>query len=220
MDKLEEMLKILGVKKTATKEQIKKAYRKKSKKLHPDAGGSPEEFAKLNRAYEILMDDFKRAKYENGFNPIGDIEKEANAFLFETFQNSIGDKLIDIFGTSKVLPHVEKKIENGILQYQKEIHDAQLERKRFEKIKDCVLVKNDIENFYKDMVNKNIELNNSKIQFAKFKMDILNKAKEILKNYYEPHSDPTTAVFNLTQKQQDERRAFFNDGMMSLATQI
>ena len=54
----------LGLSKTATKKQIRDAYRKKAKYAHPDTGGSPEKFALVRRAHDILADDARRAKYD------------------------------------------------------------------------------------------------------------------------------------------------------------
>lgn len=55
---------LLGVKKTATVKQVREAYRKKAKKAHPDHGGTPEGFAELKRAHDILIDPDRRAKYD------------------------------------------------------------------------------------------------------------------------------------------------------------
>lgn len=56
----------LGVDKTATQEQIKKAYRKKAKKTHPDvaAGGDSSEFHKVAKAYNVLMNPETRRRYD------------------------------------------------------------------------------------------------------------------------------------------------------------
>jgi len=55
---------ILGVKKTATPDEIKKAFRKLARKHHPDAGGDEEKFKEINEAYETLADEEKRAAYD------------------------------------------------------------------------------------------------------------------------------------------------------------
>jgi curved DNA-binding protein len=54
----------LGVQKTATPEEIKKAFRTKARTMHPDAGGSEEDFKKVNEAYEVLSDVKKRKEYD------------------------------------------------------------------------------------------------------------------------------------------------------------
>ena len=58
---------ILGVSKDATKDEIKLAFRKKARTLHPDVNKAPdaeEKFKELGKAYETLMDDNKRATYD------------------------------------------------------------------------------------------------------------------------------------------------------------
>ncbi|WP_146548248.1 molecular chaperone DnaJ [Rummeliibacillus suwonensis] len=58
---------ILGLEKTASKDEIKKAYRKLSKKYHPDLNkepGAEEKFKEIAEAYEVLSDDQKRARYD------------------------------------------------------------------------------------------------------------------------------------------------------------
>lgn len=58
---------ILGVEKTATKEEIKSAFRKKARQLHPDVNKAPdaeEKFKELGKAYETLSDDEKRELYD------------------------------------------------------------------------------------------------------------------------------------------------------------
>ena len=61
---------ILGVPKSASADDIKKAYRKLAKKFHPDQNKTDpkakEKFAEANSAYEILGDDKKRGQFDRG----------------------------------------------------------------------------------------------------------------------------------------------------------
>lgn len=54
----------LGVGKKASRKQIREAYRRSAKAAHPDTGGSPEKFALVKRAHDVLTDDERRAKYD------------------------------------------------------------------------------------------------------------------------------------------------------------
>lgn len=57
--------KTLGIDNTATKDQIKKAYRKLSLQFHPDRpNGNAEKFKKINEAYETLNDEQKKKMYD------------------------------------------------------------------------------------------------------------------------------------------------------------
>lgn len=59
---------ILGVKRDATQNEIKSAYRKLAKKYHPDVNKTPEASAKfkdINEAFEVLGDKDKRARYDS-----------------------------------------------------------------------------------------------------------------------------------------------------------
>lgn len=61
---------ILGVEKTATTEEIKKAFRKVARETHPDANPddpeAEERFKKAAEAYEVLSDADRRARYDRG----------------------------------------------------------------------------------------------------------------------------------------------------------
>ena len=55
---------ILGVKRDATDDQIKKAFRKLAAKYHPDAGGDEQKFKEVSEAYTTLSDPEKRKEYD------------------------------------------------------------------------------------------------------------------------------------------------------------
>lgn len=60
----QELYDVLEVEKDATQAQIKKAYYALARVAHPDKGGDPEKFKKIQAAYEVLKDEDKRKKYD------------------------------------------------------------------------------------------------------------------------------------------------------------
>jgi len=63
---MEDYYNILEVSDTATSDEIKKAYRKKSKEFHPDVNPDGEnQFKKIAEAYDVLSDPDKKQRYDN-----------------------------------------------------------------------------------------------------------------------------------------------------------
>jgi hypothetical protein len=60
---------VLGVSKQATREEIRRAYRRRARRLHPDHGGDPRSFIALSTAYQTLSDAEQRRLYEAGGQP-------------------------------------------------------------------------------------------------------------------------------------------------------
>ncbi|HRJ90677.1 MAG TPA: molecular chaperone DnaJ [Candidatus Saccharibacteria bacterium] len=99
---------VLGVSKTASDDEIKKAFRKAAVKHHPDKeGGSEEKFKEINEAYEVLKDKQKRQRYDQfGHAGVGGSSGGGNPF--EGFNGGFGGQNVhfdfgdgglgDIFG--------------------------------------------------------------------------------------------------------------------------
>lgn len=90
---------ILGVERSATEAEIKKAFRKLAAKHHPDKPtGNEEKFKEVNEAYEILGDAEKRAKYDQfGSGFTGGQQFDPSDFGFGNFGGGQGGGFSDFF---------------------------------------------------------------------------------------------------------------------------
>lgn len=97
---------VLGISKSATDEEIKKAYRTLAKKYHPDVSSEPnaaEKFKEVQEAYDVLKDPQKRAQYDRfgfqdpnqgfgggGFNGFSGFSTGSGESIFDDIFNMFG----------------------------------------------------------------------------------------------------------------------------------
>ncbi|MDO5307365.1 MAG: molecular chaperone DnaJ [bacterium] len=124
---------ILGVEKNASKDEIKSAFRKLARKLHPDVNKEPDaeaKFKKLGQVYDTLMDDNKRATYDRfgedglknaGFNTQGPF---ADGFgdLSEVFSSFFGN--FGFGGASRRDPNAPQRGDDLRLDIELEFEEA------------------------------------------------------------------------------------------------
>ncbi len=100
---------VLGVGKSASADEIKKAFRRLAVQYHPDRGGDEEKFKEINEAYEVLKDADKRKRYDqfghagvgssaaSGGDPFGGFGT-GQEFHFDFGDLGLGDILGSFFG--------------------------------------------------------------------------------------------------------------------------
>ncbi len=125
---------VLGVGKSASQDEIKRAYRKLAQEHHPDkGGGQATKFKEINEAYQVLSDDTKRSQYDKygqtfdqaraqgasgfgGFSGFTDFSDFAKGFgqnfsqgPYNGFEFDLGDVFSDLFGGGR-----KKRNEHGV----------------------------------------------------------------------------------------------------------
>lgn len=92
---------VLGVTKTASSDEIKRAYRRLASQHHPDKGGDTAKFQQVEEAYRILSDPDSRREYDNPApfrNTPNSSWQEFNGGPFDQFFHQFGPDLGSIFG--------------------------------------------------------------------------------------------------------------------------
>ncbi len=95
---------LLGVSRQATADDIKKAYRKRARELHPDANpgdaAAEDRFKQVAKAYEVLSDPDARARYDRfGEQGVGGAQGQN---LGDMFGGGLGD-IFDAFSAAGVV---------------------------------------------------------------------------------------------------------------------
>lgn len=96
---------VLGVKRDATQDEIKKAFRKLAVKYHPDAGGDEVKFKEISEAYDTLSDEKKRKEYDQilmfGGIPGADFGGSGGRGRGYTYSTTGGADWADIFSNMR-----------------------------------------------------------------------------------------------------------------------
>lgn len=173
---------VLGVKKNATKDEIKNAHRNGVKKNHPDKGGNKEVFQEIQRAYDVLGNEKKRTHYDaTGETEIKDAFQERFAsFILEVLIPEIeksDDLNIDLIGHGiSVLRTELEKANTAVKDYNSHIEKIEKSILRVSKEKEGV-------NFISMMIEEKVRQYKGKLQLAESMIEFYDRALEEMRDY-------------------------------------
>lgn len=179
---------VLGIDKTSDTQIIKNGYRRMAKKKHPDKGGSPEAFALVKHAHDILMDDERRKKYDTTGDEAEESPDNAKSTAINLIAAFFGGILQECASAGKspleidIINKIKSKISAGMEEPKKQIRilngvlavDKKMVGRFKNKKKDTqnifdAIVKNRI-----DAVNMNIKNLEDQINVGELALSILN----------------------------------------------
>lgn len=143
----EDLYQILGILKTATPVEIKKAYRKRSQQCHPDkTNGDESEFERVKLAYDILSNPEKRAHYDATGNyqeqQATNENKEVNQILAQGFAQILQTQPMNAFAEIDLIELLKQllqgyinKIEDALNKIKSEIEAFEIVAKRLQRQK-------------------------------------------------------------------------------------
>jgi DnaJ-class molecular chaperone len=170
---------ILGVNKDTPIDGIKKQYKFRSKELHPDAGGSSEDFANLKKAFDILMDPAKRNLYdEYGIDEFLDVETEARLVASQIVISAL-DRLPDSCNLDKEIAAIFQRCLDDLTA--QELQAKEL-KERLQRRLDAVQ-KKPINDFLTNEITKVIETHNKAMKQAQLNYRIHDTAFKMVREY-------------------------------------
>lgn len=172
----------LGVPKTASREEIKRAYRKSAQKLHPDRpGGNAEKFHQITRAYEILYDDGRRAYYdEHGKDGLQDRRGHLMQRLAQLFMQLIEQEDVD---HADIITLMREALKNGKQKTQQAIRDQEKRIPKYESAKKRLKKKSSGDNLFVQMLDGQISMIKRTLENGKDELAKQDEMLEILKEY-------------------------------------
>lgn len=179
---------VLGVDKTATQSEIKKAFRDKAKKVHTDKGGEKEEMQELNKAYAVLKIESKREHYDRtGEDTDTPFDKKFHAFIQQVFVNVIINNERNI-ESSDLIKNFKNYIDDLITQ--NDDARAQLS-KEIKKIEQVILrLKSKKDNVISIVLQQNIDVQKNNFNQLQDANVFLKEAHTHLKDYYYEFTKP------------------------------
>lgn len=191
---------LFGVPRTATKDEIKKAFRKKMKDAHPDREDGDHDLAvKLNLAWDILGNDEKRKAYdETGAMPGNcepSLDDKARQCLASAFAQMLADE-IDFPTNVDPLARLIKLMKDSVTQYEYEVKviDSYLTKldKKLARVK---FTGTGMDIWSAVIEDKKRHYEGKRVKF-KEAIEVTNRSLEIIKDYqgqFVPSSNPSQA---------------------------
>jgi len=210
-----DLYKVLGVKKTATTDEIKEAYKTKAKKLHPDMeGGDEEAFKLLTQAYEVLMDEELRPLYDT----TGETEKvDYSERIMGYMESNVMIKITSTNGFVRVdlIEKINESLNNKVETFLDSIENTKSEINKVKFVYDRIRLKEgeNVEDLFHEVLDEKLSDLESEIKFfhmelnfVKHLRDFINKYEYILEDLIEENDKSIKRYSFLTESKDSDNK--------------
>lgn len=173
----------LGVPKTASHAEVRRGYRRKASKMHPDKGGTDAQMAELNKAWDCLGDPQRRIAYDETGTDIGDgptAENRSQSILMSAF-NELLDKGVD----KNITVQVRQLIQTGLQGHQSQLSGMRAAQKKLNQMRDKVRKKGDGSNVYQLLIDQRLETIERGVADISRQIEDMQEAIRMLDDYSE-----------------------------------
>lgn len=194
---------ILGVDPKASQADIKKAYRKLAAKHHPDKGGDEDKFKAIQKAYDILGNEEKRAHYDR----TGDTGQQK--------QPGPEDILLMMFNQiveagnycGNIVARIEDLIEEGLQKLRDQIDETYNRIDELKKLKGRIQRVDNGDNFFEMAVDASINRQEQKMGHLNKECDQLSDVRDLVETYFD--SNPQKSEEDLEIEAAMKQRGIF-----------
>ncbi len=197
----------LGVKRDATDQQLKDAYRDKAKENHPDKGGDEDTFKTLSNAYTVLMDPQRRKFYDDTGSEmkIDEFDRKAGALLQQLFQLIVSQNGLENIIHLDIIMMINQQIDKGMTELEKKIDKAKKSRATIRKILKRIKHK-DKKNPISLMLKHEATKHSESITQTHQEMEVGKRSRKMLKEYgfdFEEKMKIPDAIYGMRFKTHD-----------------
>jgi curved DNA-binding protein CbpA len=182
----------LGISRNATDEEIRIAYRRKAKAVHPDKGGDPEAMRDTNRAYETLIEPARRLTYDRTGQdkPPPPIDKRAQEMVTANIM-----AWIDADQTSgNLTADLSMHFDNEHIKAQTEIIQRSASLSKIEKRLTKLKFRGKGQDFVRLAMERKVIGMRQQIEQLRDKSALIERAKAMLLEIYDYEMDPPAPV--------------------------
>ena len=186
---------ILGLDKDATTDDILKAYRLLVKKHHPDRGGDPDTFKQIQEAYDILMDEDKRAHYDKtGKTKQQKSSREIRIMtillqIFERYMMTVLSHQVE-FGKVNMVKQIESELTEYIVQKEQQIPGLRKIKAKLLTAQGRFLIPEEEDNCFEGAIKAQIEETDKTIADIKLDIEVHKEALALLRRFQYRMDDP------------------------------